>query len=235
MANSSRSLSVVPLAKESILFPSLVLRLSVDRKDTAHLLSKIAASSSASRLVACVPHKADAVFSGDMATVDVGEIESNLNKYACMGRILRLERSGSGFMAVIEGVSRITIDKVTETSPYITANVTYCTQKPLATTDEASHIRLTQLKTSAAELISLLKGLKLPSVLIRRLESFISQADASSAGQLSDLMVSVVEGSYPEKLAVLAATDLTKRLELVHELVSKQLNVKFYKSVGVFD
>lgn len=220
------SLPVVPLLNQSVLFPSLILRLTVDRGDTATLLSKLVAGGSLQSHVACVPQRQDIQYSGPQATVPIDELQAGLGQYGCLGKILRLERSDGSMIAVIEGLHRIRVVKVhtIETGKTLEAQVTHYNQRSFSPEDSEAQTRLTSLKASSTELIATLKGLKLPAILMRRLETFIAKADHKSAGQLCDLMVSVVESSHAEKVSVLECFDISPRLKLVHELVSKQLN-----------
>lgn len=222
-------LPLVPLLKQSCLFPSLVLRLNVSRKDTAALLSKLVHSGNTPHLVACVPQRADAKYTEDELSAELSEIKDNLNDVGCLGKVLRIERSSSGFVAVIEGVNRIVIERVsfvntTADTEGLEADVLHHDARTIDSSDVNAQSRLSSLKTSSSELITTLKGLKLPAVLLRRLENFIQKADIDNAGQLCDLMVSVVESTYLDKLAVLSAINVSDRLAKVHEMVSKQLN-----------
>ncbi|ORY84349.1 ATP-dependent protease La domain-domain-containing protein [Protomyces lactucae-debilis] len=220
-------LPVIPLLKESILFPSLVLRLVVDRKDTAAHLSSLVYATDPSPLIACIPQRLDSTRTADPITASISEIKANLATYGCLGRLIRMERTNGTVIAVIEGRSRIRMDAchvAKDGSGMLEAQVTYFKDGPLATTDMDAQTRLASLKGASTELITTLKGLKLPAVLLRRLENFIGKANGDNAGQLCDLMSSVVEGSYEEKIAILQATDVSERVGKVHELVSRQLN-----------
>lgn len=219
---------VVPLINQSILFPSLVLRLSINRADTSALLSNLIHSGNPPHFVACVPQRQDSTQSGDQSGASSEELQANLSTFGCLGKLLRLEKSNDGFVAVIEGVHRIQVNKVKVVQKWgvqaLEAEIEHKDAKSIAENDSEAQGRLSSLKASSTELITTLKGLKLPTVLIRRLELFISKADSDSAGQLCDLMVSVVDSTLSEKISVLESLDISARLQKVHELVSKQLN-----------
>lgn len=57
----------------------------------------------------------------------------------------------------------------------------------------------------------------------RRLELLISKKDLSQAGSLADFMAEIADGTFEEKLRVLASLDLKDRLERVIELLAKQV------------
>ena len=61
-------------------------------------------------------------------------------------------------------------------------------------------------------------------MLARRLEVFISKKDFQEAGVLADFMTNVVEATFEEKLRILATVDLPERLQLVIELLTRQIN-----------
>ena len=219
-----RTLPVVPLFKQQILFPSLVLRVGVDRKDVSSFIQKMIYSGSPPHLVACVPQQPGTA-ADDKATLDV--VKDGLCNVGCMGKILRVERVNGAYVAIIEGLSRVKLEKVKRRSSdnYLEAAIFHHDDRgALDSDDEDAQKQLEALRDASVELITKLKGLKLPTALLRRLETFISKADADSAGQLCDLMVSVVDGTFEEKLAILESVSVAARLQLVYELVNKQLN-----------
>jgi ATP-dependent Lon protease len=174
-----------------------------------------------------VPQRLDATYGGDPLTTELSDLQANLASHGCLGRLIRMERTNGTVVAVIEGRTRVRIDKcyISKNDPTtLEAKVSYIKDAPLASSDLDSQTRLASLKGASTELITTLKGLKLPAVLLRRLENFIAKADGDNAGQLCDLMSSVVEGSYEEKLAILQAVEVSDRVVKVHELVSRQLN-----------
>ena len=223
------TLPVVPLLKESCLFPSLVLRLSVNRRDTSALITKLLHGGNSPHYVICAPHKLDAKYSLDPAEASLAELKDNLCSVGCLGKVLRMERSTTGVVAVIEGISRVKLQGIRTVSTNggietLEADVSHHDTRSIDVNDVDAQSRLSSLKASSTELITTLKGLKLPTILLRRLENFVQKADFDNAGQLCDLMVSVVDSNFAEKLAVLEAIDVSDRLARVHELVSKQLN-----------
>lgn len=224
MAPMPRHLAVVPLAKQQILFPSLVLRVTVERKDVSSFIQRTIYGGSPPHLVACVPQAPGSSLT-EKSSLD--EVKDSLCKVGCMGKILRVERVNGTFVAIIEGFSRVKLEKVRKRASdgYLEAAIFHHDDRAaLEDDDEASQKQLESLRDASVELITTLKGLKLPAALLRRLETFIQKAEADSAGQLCDLMVSVVEGTFAEKLAVLESVSVAERLKLVHALVNKQLN-----------
>lgn len=89
-----------------------------------------------------------------------------------------------------------------------------------------------QLKQSSRELLALLRlsslfssaSVGISPLIARRFELFITKKNITQAGSLSDFMADVVEGSFEEKLRILASVDLKDRLERVIELLSRQVS-----------
>lgn len=219
------ALPVIPLINKSVLFPSLVLRLTVERRDTITSLTRLVSNQHNPIYVACIPQRQGATYTSDQNIVPLDELKANLSEFGCLGKVLRIERGDDGFIAVIEGIHRVQTKSLQQASDVlIQAKVKHHDNKAIKSSDAEAQRRLVSLKTSSTELITTLKGLKLPVILIRRLEAFIAKADSNSAGQLCDLMVSVVDSTDTDKIQVLQCLDISDRLKLVHELVSKQLN-----------
>ena len=63
----------------------------------------------------------------------------------------------------------------------------------------------------------------LSPLLARRLELFIAKKDLLEAGILADFMANVLEASQDEKLEILAALDVKRRVQLVIELLNRQV------------
>ncbi|BFZ56697.1 hypothetical protein PYCC9005_003745 [Savitreella phatthalungensis] len=247
MAPLPRTLPVVPLLKEQILFPSLVLRVQVERKDVAQSISRMIYSGSPPHLVACVPQRPEAVaaLTSNSKDISIDQLKDTLLDYGCMGKILRVERNNGAYVAIVEGLSRVRLEKVKRTTSsgssssnnradsQLEAAVFHHDERGIDDDDEAAQKQLEALRDASVELVTTLKGLKLPAVLLRRLEGFIQKAEGDSAGQLCDLMVSVVEGSYVDKLAILKAVDVVSRLKLVYEIVTKQMtDVKVSRKIS---
>lgn len=63
----------------------------------------------------------------------------------------------------------------------------------------------------------------LPPLVSRRIEQFISNKETSEAGQLANFMVSMVESSFEDQLAMLIAPTVNTRLEKAVEVITKQV------------
>ena len=60
--------------------------------------------------------------------------------------------------------------------------------------------------------------------LTRRLELYVTKKEFNEAGVLTDFMANIVEASLEEKLRVLAAVDISERVGLVIDLLSRQID-----------
>jgi ATP-dependent Lon protease len=152
MAPSKAKLPVVPLAKDTILLPGIVLRIPVpsDRPDIPALLSSVysraASKTPSQRLdnvnVVCVPLNSPLLTQTGQKTISENEqssepkASSNVNPskvskndlfgYGVAAKISGVEGRGTGeFALIVEGVARVKIDKVTQETPYFEAEVTY--------------------------------------------------------------------------------------------------------------
>lgn len=146
------TLPVVPLAKDTVLLPGIVLRIPVtgNRPDIPALLSNVysraAVRTSDQRPdnvnIACVPlnspflnPQGQRMISRDEknpAPRERSDINpSNATKddlfgYGVAAKVSGIERRGSGdFALLVEGIARIRIDKLTQERPFFEAEVTY--------------------------------------------------------------------------------------------------------------
>jgi ATP-dependent Lon protease len=152
MAPTKARLPVIPLAKDTVLLPGIILRIPVpgDRSDIPALLSTVysraASKTPSQRLdnvnVVCVPlgspllsRTGQKTISEKGQTPDPKEA-SNVNPssaskndlfgYGVAAKISGVEGRGTGeFALLVEGVARVRIDKVTQETPYFEADVTY--------------------------------------------------------------------------------------------------------------
>ena len=152
MAPSKTKLPLIPLAKDTILLPGIVLRIPVpsDRPDIPALLSSVysraASKTPSQRLdnvnVVCVPLNSPLLTRTGQKTISENEQTSepkgisNVNPskaskddlfgYGVAAKISGVEGRGTGeFALIVEGVARVRIDKVTQETPYFEADVTY--------------------------------------------------------------------------------------------------------------
>ncbi|ORZ16891.1 ATP-dependent protease La [Absidia repens] len=150
-----------------------------------------------------------------------------LYDYGCVARILRVQRSGLGVFSVfVEGVSRCKIDRLLPpgseglTSATM-AKVTYLEVPSKQQLDDAKN-ELIAFRALSKEFLTKMRQLQLPDSLISQLSKLI---DNVSPLTLADLMVSVIETSFDEKLLMLSTTQVKERLAKASEWMTRQLHV----------
>jgi len=149
---AQKTLPLIPLAKNTILLPGIVLRIPVagNRTDVPALLSNVysrAASKNANQRldnvnVACVSLNSpflspdgQKMISQDKQSPKAKErldinpssaTKEDLFRYGVAAKITGVEGRGTGeFALLVEGVARIRIDKVTKERPFFEAEVSY--------------------------------------------------------------------------------------------------------------
>ncbi|KAI0199243.1 Lon protease C-terminal proteolytic domain-containing protein [Astrocystis sublimbata] len=248
---------VIPLAKGTVLFPGSVLRVPVppSRSDIPALISNIytRASKGSKRVdqipVVCVPlnspllnRRGQLLLEKDPEKYnDLLEADSrNLRKdrlfgYGVQAKITGIQgQNGAEFIILVQGSSRVTIDKVTQEEPFFEAMVNAHGEATSQVVDSEEYQQLfASLKRLSRELVSFLRvsafllssgSAGLNPLLSRRLEQFITRKQPAEGGSLADFMMNVVEASYEDKLQVLAAIDVEQRMQKVIELIERQVN-----------
>ncbi|KAI0447588.1 Lon protease C-terminal proteolytic domain-containing protein [Xylaria telfairii] len=259
MAPSSQSVvaPVIPLAKGTVLFPGSVLRVPVppSRSDIPALISNVytRASQGSKRVdqipVTCVPlnspllsRRGQLLLEKDPEKYnDLLEADSrNLRKdrlygYGVTAKITGIQgQNGAEFILLVQGVSRVSVDKVIQEEPFFEAKVTSHSEVTSREIDSDEYQEsFGTLKRLSRELVSFLRvsafllssgSAGLNPLLSRRLEQFITRKQPAEGGSLADFMMNVVEASYEDRLQVLAAVDVKKRMQKVIELIERQVD-----------
>jgi len=97
--------------------------------------------------------------------------------------------------------------------------------------DPAVKAAFSNLKQLSREVFSILRlsslvnqDTRMPPMLARQLEIFVSRKDISDAGMLADFMAILGQSSYEDKLRMLAAVPVITRLQRANELLQKQIS-----------
>ncbi|KAI1174629.1 Lon protease C-terminal proteolytic domain-containing protein [Nemania sp. FL0916] len=248
---------VIPLAKGTVLFPGSVLRVPVppSRSDIPALISNVytRATKATQRVdqitVVCVPLNSPLVGRRGQKLLekdpekyhDLFEADSrNLRKdrlfgYGVTAKITGIQgQNGAEFMMLVQGASRVSVDKITQEQPFFEAKVnTHADAASRETNSEEFQELFKTLKRLSRELVSFLRvsafilssgSAGLNPLLSRRLEQFILRKQPAEGGALADFMMNVVEASYEEKLEVLAAVDTQQRMQKVIALMERQVD-----------
>ncbi|KAI1639790.1 Lon protease C-terminal proteolytic domain-containing protein [Biscogniauxia mediterranea] len=256
--SESATMPVIPLAKGSVLFPGSIVRIpvSASRSDIPALISSVyTRASKGSRRVDQVPVVCVPLSSPLLGPKGQHLLEKSPEKYRELleanSRNIRKDRiygygvsakisgiqgqNGAEFNLLVQGTSRVSIDKVTQEQPYFEAKTTSHTDNVGAQQLESKAYQdlFKTLKRLSRELVSYLRvsafllasgSAGLNPLLSRRLEQFIVRKQPSEGGSLADFMMNVVEASYEEKLQVLAAVEVSSRMEKVIELLERQVD-----------
>lgn len=249
---------VIPLGKNTVLFPGSIIRIPVpaSRSDIPALLSNIyTRASKASRRVDQIPVICVPLLSpllnrrgeplpeqspskyDQLTSVDKNNIKKDhLFAYGVSGRITAIQgQNGAEFNLLVQGVSRVTIDQVTQERPFFEARVTPHSEQvsPQDLKSPLYQELFNTLKRLSGELVSFLRvsafllshgNPGLNPLLSRRLERFIAGKGPSEGASLADFMMNVIETTYEEKLQVLAAEDITERMNKVIDLLDRQVD-----------
>lgn len=248
---------VIPLAKGTVLFPGSVLRIPVppSRSDIPALISNVytRASKGSRRVdqvpVICVPLsspllgrrgqkliKKDPEGYNDLLEADSRNLRKDrLFGYGVTAKITGIQgQNGAEFILLVQGISRVSIEKVTQEEPFFEAKANPHSEAiGLEITSNEYQEVFNSLKRLSRELVSFLRvsafllstgSAGLNPLLSRRLEQFISRKQPVEGGSLADFMMNVVEASYEDKLQVLAAVDVMQRMQRVIQLLERQID-----------
>ncbi|KAI0537655.1 ATP-dependent protease La [Xylaria digitata] len=248
---------VIPLAKGTVLFPGSLLRIPVppSRSDIPALISNVYthASKGSRRVdqvpVVCVPlsspllsrrgqlllEKAPEKYDELLEADDRNLRKERLYGYGVNAKITGIQgQNGAEFILLVQGISRVSVDKVTQEQPFFEAKVNSHADAVSREIDSHGYQELFEtLRRLSRELVSYLRvsafllssgSAGLNPLLSRRLEQFISRKQVAEAGTLADFMMNIVEASYEDKLQVLAAVDVKKRMQKVIELLERQVD-----------
>ncbi|KAG1349726.1 hypothetical protein G6F62_003485 [Rhizopus arrhizus] len=251
--NYPENLIIVPL-ENKVLLPSTVLRLTLRGKEAAELAKayfKHVSSTTKGILehtyIACIPLRpclktkspvdlknsiaiqAPQVPLGSSSQERPGRQEEDglvvwkdrerLTEYGCLARITRVQRSGTNLFGVfVEGLERFKVVRLfrqTPTSPpYWMARVSYGSE-------EASE-RGETFRMLCEAFVTRIRELNMPETLVEQLSKAVSSKPPS---QLADLLVSLLETTFEERLRMLSTPDLDSRLRMANDWIMRQMYV----------
>ncbi|KAL1990808.1 hypothetical protein VTN49DRAFT_5811 [Thermomyces lanuginosus] len=250
-STKTTKLPLVPLARDTVLLPGLTLRIPLtNRPDLANLLSTLLNRNKrdlSSISIGCVPLASPRLSKDGRHLIDDGQTDSDIDdvvdagqarkddlfRYGTVAKIVGLQRRiHSEPYLLVTGVQRMTVVKVLRDRPYFEAEVQLHSEPvPSAESDSEIGELFQHLKQLSRELLALLRlvallpttSSNLSPTVARRFEVFITRTDIAEAGKLADFMADVVDSTFEEKLRVLASFDIKDRLELVIELLDRQV------------
>ncbi|HXN31192.1 MAG TPA: endopeptidase La [Polyangiaceae bacterium] len=191
------SFPLLPL-RGGVLFPMATVPYEIGRPKTVALVERVVADS--------IPYVA--VFAQREAGVDEPS-PSDLHDLGTLARVVAVEKQRNGTYAiVVEGVARVRLSSVEQTTPYLQARVELV--EPAATSDDDE---LRALGLSLREATGkLLERLPVPREVAARI------AAVQAPGELADVVSTYLDASVEEKVELLGLVDLKARIRklLVH-------------------
>jgi ATP-dependent Lon protease len=194
---------VLPL-RGAILYPYMVLPIHAGSERARKLVDEAAVGP---RILAVVAQKNEA---------EEDPKPSDLYDHGTACRILRLMKLPDGSLRVlVQGVRRVRLDEITAEEPYLKARVT-----PLDDTG-ADLLRVRALTQAAKDLFHRLvhRASMLSDELI------VAMNALEDPGRLADFMAANLAVGTEEKQKVLTAIDVSRRLEIVSDLITAELRV----------
>ncbi|KAJ3190881.1 hypothetical protein HK101_008282 [Irineochytrium annulatum] len=238
-------LPVVPTRNLRVLYPGIVMRLHIGRKDTTALMDQIWATytKTSTIYVACVPLKPSA--SSAPTTVDTNYkrreaaaaedprlpiVADDLFPCGVAAKIVNIVKNRptedreptSSYVVTLEGVCRLKIRSIPASNPYFEANVVFPAETEIDKEDKELAALILNLRATGKELAGVLAQLQLPPSVLKQLNQIM---DSTPPGRLADLFASMIDLSIEEKLQILEAFDVRERIARVLELLIRQVQV----------
>jgi ATP-dependent Lon protease len=197
-------LPVLPI-RNAVLFPGAVAPFDVGREKSVALVED----------VDNFPSPVIAIFAQrDPSTDDPGK--DDLHRVGCAARVLKaLKHSSGNYSLILQGLTRIRLDEMTQTAPYLKAKVGRL-QEQNAADDEAEALSMS-LRDIAKQVIQLMPELP------REAGSLIDSIQAP--GALADLVAGNLDAPVEEKANLLETVDVKERIRKVLKLLTRQLEI----------
>jgi ATP-dependent Lon protease len=197
-------LAVLPI-RNAVLFPGAVAPFDVGREKSVALVEDV--------------HNLDspviAIFAQrDPATDDPAA--DDLYPVGCAARVLKaLKHSSGNYSLILQGLTRIRLDSVTQSSPYMRAKVTRV-ESPSSEDVEAEALAMS-LRDVAKQVIQLMPELP------REAGSLIDSIQAP--GALADLVAANLDAPVEEKAQLIETVEVKERIRKVLRLLTRQLEI----------
>jgi ATP-dependent Lon protease len=150
----------------------------------------------------------------DPGTNDPGE--DDLFPVGCAARVLKVLKHSSGNSTLIlQGLTRIRLEEVTQESPFLRAKVRRV-ESPLSDDVESEALAMS-LRECAKQVIQFMPDLQ------RETASFIDSIQAP--GSLADLVAANLDVSLEDKAQLIEAIDVKERIRKVLRLLTRQLEM----------
>ena len=197
-------LPVLPI-RNAVLFPGAVAPFDVGREKSVALVED----------VDNLPGPVIAIFAQrDPSTDDPGA--EDLYPVGCAARVLKaLKHSSGNYSLILQGLTRIRLDGVTQSSPYLRAKIRRL-DEPTTEDVEAEALAMS-LRDIAKQVIQLMPELP------REAGSLIDSIQAP--GALADLVAANLDAPVEEKAQLIETVEVKDRIRKVLRLLTRQLEI----------
>ena len=197
-------LPVLPI-RNAVLFPGAVAPFDVGREKSVALVEDV--DNLSAPVIAIFAQR-------DPSTDDPGK--EDLHHVGCAARVLKaLKHSSGNYSLILQGLTRIRLDEMTQTAPYLKAKVARLQEQSTAD-DEAEALSMS-LRDIAKQVIQLMPELP------REAGSLIDSIQ--SPGPLADLVAGNLDAPVDEKAGLLETVDVKDRIRKVLKLLTRQLEI----------
>jgi ATP-dependent Lon protease len=197
-------LPVLPI-RNAVLFPGAVAPFDVGREKSVALVEDV--DNLTSPVIAIFAQR-------DPSTDDPGA--DDLHMVGCAARVLKaLKHSSGNYSLILQGLTRIKLESVTQTAPYLKAKIKRLEEGTIAD-DEAEALSMS-LRDIAKQVIQLMPELP------REAGSLIDSITAP--GALADLVAHNLDAPVEEKAQLLETVDVKERIRKVLRLLTRQLEI----------
>jgi ATP-dependent Lon protease len=197
-------LPVLPI-RNAVLFPGAVAPFDVGREKSVALVEDV--DNLSSPIIAIFAQR-------DPSTDDPGK--EDLHQVGCAARVLKaLKHSSGNYSLILQGLTRIKLEDVTQGAPYLKAKVARLEEAGVED-DEAEALSMS-LRDIAKQVIQLMPELP------REAGSLIDSIQAP--GALADLVAGNLDAPVEEKATLLETVDVKERIRKVLRLLTRQLEI----------
>jgi ATP-dependent Lon protease len=199
-------LPILPL-RDTVLFPNSFMPLAVARESSVRLIDEAISSG-----------KVIGVFTQRDASVEE-PMQADLYKVGTASQIHKMFKLPDGSLRlIVQGLTRLTLNEITETRPYLRARVTPATESLVESDRLEIDALLRNIKTNFQQVVSL------SPLLSDDLQTLAS--NISEPGRLSDFIASSLTTiATPVKQEVLETLDVRARMDALNRILIKELEV----------
>ncbi len=197
-------LPVLPI-RNAVLFPGAVAPFDVGREKSVALVEEVQSQSGS--VIAIFAQR-------DPSTDDPGM--NDLYPVGCAARVLKsLKHSSGNYSLILQGVTRIRLDEITQSAPFLKARITRVEAPPVE--DVEAEALAMSLRDVAKQVIQLMPELP------REAGSLIDSIQAP--GALADLVAANLDAPVEEKAQLIETVEVKERIRKVLRLLTRQLEI----------